>query len=233
MAAWRAAFAAPDAFFGLFQLSTWCVGGNASYHNRTVTGGESLAAHRQQQLVPLTGLRDAWATNADMGDGCNIHPPWRMYAAARLARAALHIVYTAGGAAAAAWRSPSFASAAQPAGAPLGAVAVALRDVTPAGLVLRAPFNARAFPAANCSLPTTDAGICGFAALQFDGGAWVNASVELSADAQGLVLRAPPPPGSAAVTGSAYGWGAIPFFTAYRADADLPVLAWNSSYVPY
>ena len=37
------------------------------------------------------------------------------------------------------------------------------------------------------------------------------------------------PPGVVAVTGSAYGWGAIPLLTVYDNATDLPLLPWNRS----
>ena len=145
----------------------------------------------------------------------------------RLARAALFIVY--GAPSAAGWRSPSYASAAP--GASLGAVAITLRDTSPAGLALRAPFNAGT--AGNCTaLNAAAPGTCAWAGVQFDdpGATWANATVALSADGAGLLLTANAvPAGATRATATSYGWGSIPMLTAYKADADLPVLPWKEA----
>ena len=76
------------------------------------------------------------------------------------------------------------------------------------------------------------AGLCAWASLQFDDAAatWVNASVALTPDSQGLVLSAQAPAGSTKVVASSYAWGAVPFMTVYLAEpgTDLPVQAWKA-----
>ena len=119
------------------------------------------------------------------------------------------------------WKSPSFAS--QVLGS--SSAAVALNDVTAAGLALRPSANAGTI---NC---TSTAGLCAWASLQFDdaAGTWANATVAVSSDGQGLVLSAQPPTGATKVVASSYAWGAVPFMTAYLAEpgTDLPVQAWR------
>ena len=163
--------------------------------------------------VTLQGA--GYAVNSDHGAACNIHPPQKQNCGRRLGNAALALQYKKS----VTYKSPSFASA------QLGAASatITLNDVTPAGLVLLPSANAGTV---NC---TASKGTCAWAALQFDDPAnsWVNASVALTADAQGMVLSAPPPAGSSKVTASSYAWGAIPFMTVYLADADLPVRAWR------
>jgi len=206
---WRALFASPDALFSATQLSTWCV--DAPFN---------LTRMRVEQLRPLTGPRDAFATNADHGFACNIHPPFKQYVGARHARAALALLYHS----ATPWRSPTFASASS---AALGRVEVLLNDVPAGGLALRPSANAPY--ATNCTAWNEKTpGTCAWAAIQFDGGAWVNASVAVRADGGALELSADAPPGAAAATATAYGWGAIPFMIAYTRDFDLPVLPWNA-----
>ena len=61
---------------------------------------------------------------------------------------------------------------------------------------------------------------------------WVNATVALTSDKQGMVLSASPPSGAKNAVATSYGWGSIPIMTVYRADMDgedgqLPVLTWN------
>ena len=60
--AWRSAFGLPSAFFGFIQLSTWC--------------GEVLGIPemREAQMEALKLDMVGYATNADHGAGCNIHP---------------------------------------------------------------------------------------------------------------------------------------------------------------
>ena len=219
MEQWRRDFGVPGAFFGIVQLSTWCPKGTAP---------DALAQIRVSQVASLTRPGDAYATNADHGAGCNIHPPFKQYPGARLARAALSIVYGVPGAAG--WRSPTYASAAP--GAALGTVAVALRDAPPAGLaLLRTPFNAGT--AGNCTaLNAATPGTCAWAGVQFNDPAftWVNASVALSADGAGVVLTASSvPAGATGVTATSYGWGPIPMLTVYSAAANLPVLPWREA----
>ena len=216
MQQWRSDFGVPNAFFGIVQLSTWCPSGAAP---------DARAQLRVSQVASLSHPADAYGTNADHGAGCNIHPPFKQFPGARLARAALSIVY--GVPSAAGWRSPSYAAAAP--GAALGTVAITLRDAAPAGLALRAPFNAGT--AGNCSaLNAATPGTCAWAAVQFNDPAatWANATVALSADGAGVVLTAAAvPAGATRATATSYGWGSIPMLTVYRADADLPVLPWK------
>ena len=220
IAEWRALFRAPSAFFGVVQLSTWMPTGNTS----GLFAGQALAQLRVDQLTGLTHPRDAYASNADHGDGSNIHPPFKQVPGRRLAAAALDIVYGKGSA----WRHPSYASAAA---AGTASLTVSLSDA-PAGLALRAPANAAPggatdawCAAANAKQPYT----CAWATLGYDTGAVVNATVALSADATQLVLTptAPVPAGATRIVSSTYGWGSVPLMTAYRADIDAPVLAWN------
>jgi len=76
---WRRAFKNPEAFFGFVQLSTWC--GN----------GELIAEMRTNgQMSALSLPNVGYATNADHGAGCNLHPSTKQYCAKRLPSALLH-----------------------------------------------------------------------------------------------------------------------------------------------
>ncbi len=224
MASWRAVFQVPNAFFGIIQLSTWAPVGNYS----GLFMGQQLAQLRVDQLKGLTRATDAYASNADHGQGTNIHPPWKQYPGRRLAAAALDIVYKQG----TAWRHPSYASATVSGAA---SATITLADVAAAGLSL-VPISYNEVPGgasptfcaqANTANPHTCAG----AAVKFDDGSWADATVALTADAQQLVLTpvAPAPAGATAIVATAYGWGSIPLMTAYRADIDAPVLGWNET----
>jgi len=138
---WRTNFGlAADAYFGFIQLSTWCA-------------GDAIPIMRDAQLKAL-GPGVGYATNADHGAGCNIHPPPKQYCAARLANSALALAYKQP----VTWKSPSYASAV--AGA--GSATITLNDVTPAGLTLKPSANAGTL---NC---TANAGQCAWASLQFN-----------------------------------------------------------------
>merc|ERR1719272_2046249 len=180
-----------------------------------------LAELRDQQLATGDQIPNfAYATNADYGAGGNIHPPYKQYPGARLANAALSIVYNQP----INWRSPTYASAIAT-GA--GEVTVWLNDVTDAGLVLKAPANVKTehvhvhsktddCAALNAKVPRT----CAWAELQFNDASmtWVNASVTVGSDKMTMVLTAIPPTGATGIMSSSYGWGAVPMMTVYRAD---------------
>ncbi len=206
---WRTNFGVPSAYFGFIQLSTWCVAGDA------------IPLLRVAQMSAVSTQGAGYAVNADHGAGCNIHPPQKQNCGYRLANSALALQYKKR----LTWKSPSYKSAA--AGADGASATIALNDVTPAGLALRPSANAGTLDCAR------SAGVCAWAALQFNDskGSWVNATVALTADGQGMLLAAPPPAGATAVTGTSYGWGAVPFLTVYLADAglDLPVQAWQAA----
>ena len=115
---WRQAFQAPEAYFGFVQLSTWCGNGELIAEMRTIG-----------QMAALTLPKVGYATNADHGAGCNIHPPPKQYCATRLANSALALQYNKP----TAWKSPSFAS--QKCNSPaVGSVTVTLQDVGGNGL---------------------------------------------------------------------------------------------------
>ena len=201
---WRTNFAVPaPGFFGFIELSTWCVPGNPI----------PLLRDAQMAAVALGGV--GYGVNADHGAGCNIHPPPKQYCAKRLANSALEISY---GKNLNNWKSPTYKSATVTG---KGSVTIALNDVSAAGLILSPPANAGTV---NC---TASAGSCTWATISFDVGGTVNATVTVTADGQGLILSATPPTGANKAVATSYAYGAVPFMTAYRSDADLPVRQWN------
>lgn len=96
--AWREAFNAPNAYFGFVQLSTWCA-----------QPPTSLPQMREAQMAALALPNVGYATNADHGMGCNIHPAPKQYCGKRLATSALALHYKQD----AVWRSPTYKGAAQ------------------------------------------------------------------------------------------------------------------------
>ena len=241
ISAWRQAFNAPSAYFGFVQLSTWCA-----------LPPESLPQMREAQMAALALPNVGYATNADHGMGCSIHPSTKQYCGERLAKSALALRYQQP----VAWRSPSY-KAATPAplqvedaqqGTASTSLVVSLNDVSAEGLYATYPFN-YASPnygqgnppiAVDCtaSFPinaTTNSSMeqqCAWAALHVDGAGWLNASVSIQPGGTALRLTSPLPAGStqpAVIVGSAYGWGPIPMLNAYDRATGLPVLPWNKS----
>ena len=103
---WRAAFAAPDVFFGFVQLSTF---GCTPIRGWTLPLAVPQLRDAQMAAAKLHNV--GWVTNADLGAGCNVHPPRKATVGARLANAALGLIYSNDSSAAAPkapWRSPSY-----------------------------------------------------------------------------------------------------------------------------
>ena len=208
---WRSAFQQPDAYFGFVQLSTWC--GN----------GELIAEMRTLGQMPALRLpKVGYATNADHGAGCNIHPQPKQYCATRLANSALALEYGK----AVQWKSPSFESQTTSASPP--SATVQFNDVGAAGLRDdQYPFN-YLDGAFKCS---QNAGKCAWAELQLSNGSWVNATVTLAVGGAGLTLTAPASTaGVGAPVASRYGWGAVPMLSVYDKETGLPVLPWWSNH---
>ena len=83
---WRARFAAPAAFFGFIQLSTWCI-------DATTGSTDAPPRMREAQMAAAALPHVGWATNADVGYGCNIHPPTKQIIGARLGDSALAVAH--------------------------------------------------------------------------------------------------------------------------------------------
>ena len=123
---WRRVFNQSEAFFGFVQLSTWCFGGPPSSPYDINAIPYLRAAQMSAAALPKVG----WATNADQGDGCNIHPPTKQVCANRLADSALALQYGR----TQPWRSPSYGSAHATVTASSVSVRVTLKDVSSGGL---------------------------------------------------------------------------------------------------
>jgi len=197
---WRAAFRQPEAFFGFVQLSTWCPVGEH---------GLGLAQFREAQMAAAKLPNVGWATAADWGAGCDIHPPMKAPVAARLANSAIALLSqyaplraklnltTAG-----AWRSPTFnASRAVPTADGRAVVAIALNDAAELrlihprnyrGMILNGSTTTAGYstgPPTNCTfLSRLSPNTCAWAAVEIDGVHWHNASVSVDASGRGLLL---------------------------------------------
>ena len=175
------------------------------------------------QMAALSLPKVGYSTNADHGDGCNIHPPYKQYCATRLAASAMALEYGHD----VAWRSPSFKS--QLASASPPSVTVSLHDVSAAGLRDdQYPYNYN--PAHKGPFNCTDnAGKCAWAELQLANGSWVNATIAVASGGAALTLTAAAArlAGAGAPVASRYGWGAVPMLSVYDKSTGLPLLPWS------
>jgi len=214
--AWRQAFGLPTAYFGFVQLSTWCC-----------LPPESLPQMREAQMAALALPNVGYATNADHGMGCNIHPAAKQYVGKRLAASALAIAHEQTNVP---WRSPTYKSAGRGAvvagagarSASVASLVVSLNDVGAAGLHTIRPHNYHSVgygPSAtqqpttvDCTAPfvvnaTYNASMaqqCAFGSLHVSGHGWLNASVAVHDQGKSLLLTAQlPAPRPAAAEGAA------------------------------
>jgi len=213
ISAWRDAFANPDAYFGFIQLSTWC--GDV----------QSIPEVREAQMAAVKLPKVGYATNADHGAGCNIHPPLKQICGKRLGDSALALHYGQD----LSWRHPSYASAkVLPVTADVVVVEVALQDVQGPLTTDVSPVNYQSIDCDTQNAKTP--GTCAWAAVEISGAGWINATVTVATNGAALRLSAPVPQDvSATVLGTAYGWGPVPLMNAYDQATDLPILPWNRS----
>jgi len=217
--AWRTLFKVPNAYFGFVQLSTWC------------NWGEGVAQMREAQMAALSLPNVGYATNADHGAGCNIHPPAKQYVGERLGDSALAIQYGRS----LAWKSPSYVSAVASLGSGVMtdgtatvSVTITLKDVGKSGLEDVYPYNYLGLGRSTCADLSANGSklVCAWASIKLSSGEWVNATA--SAIGQKMSLTAPVPMGAiSSVVATAYGWGPIPMMNMYDAITRLPVLPWN------
>ena len=237
---WRDAFQSAFAWFGFVQLSTWCA-----------QPPESVPQMRDAQMAALILPNVGYATNADHGMGCNIHPAAKQYVGRRLAHAALAQQYKKTNVR---WRSPTYRSAsaqdvvADGDGGLYAQLTVSLDNVGTSGLRLLHPYNyespnygdAGISPriVVDCTASyvinkTTNGSMaeqCAWAALNVSGGiGWLNATTALLEGGRMLLSALLPVNASASakVVGSRYGWGPIPMMSVYDVESDLPVLPWG------
>lgn len=225
---WREGFAAPEAYFGFVQLSTSC-------HNN-IPGFAELREAQMKALKKVPG-NIAYSTNADRGDGCNIHPPAKQDCGIRLGRSALAIQY---GQSSIHWKSPSYSRSRR--STTDTSVTIALQDVSPQGLYLiDVPFsvdpNRPSREKAKSRCEDLELGTCGGAqVLLSDGKGWVHATIEIT-DTNEITLTAKTRTtirGKASepltVVASRYGFAQIPLLTIYDKGTDLPVLPWRADH---
>eukprot|EP01052_Picozoa_sp_SAG31_P003073 SAG31_NODE_114_length_24318_cov_16.787481_19_plen_185_part_00 len=169
---WRQLFNSPRAYFGFIQLSTWC---------QWVADMLAIADMREAQMSALALPMVGYATNADHGAGCNVHPPAKQYCSKRLADSALALNYGRK----VSWRSPSFVSSTASATANSISVIVAFKDVSAAGLTTDVvPFNSGTVYGGglvNCTkLNAAQPDTCAWATIQLHSGERLNATVSVA-----------------------------------------------------
>jgi sialate O-acetylesterase len=213
---WRAAFAAPDAFFS-FQLLPAYVNDSGRF------SPFSLPYERDAQLQGLAaGGRVHVANSIDLGDALaphgSVHPRGKQPVAARMVAGARALLY---GDAAVPYASPRYAGASP---ATVGGdlvVTVSFAPAPPAsGRLTLAPA---ACPAGVGGLPASE---CSWFEVQTADGAWHNASgVALSGDGKRLVLTLPGAaagPPALATRGFFSPWPVVVLFS----EEGLPALPW-------
>ena len=239
---WRAGFEITNAYFGFVQLSTWCPGRNP------VAVAEMR--HAQMKVVPPSYDNNGnnmigYATAADLGAGCNIHPPEKRVVGRRLGRSALALQY---GYTDIQWRSPTYSKA-----TPIlystdkkdsVSVTIEFHNVGDQGLyLLENPYNNRLSPQDfNCTGRTE--GTCAWSSLLLNGYGWVDAKLDLVHGNKVMMtplletLRSYNKDNDShhhhrqtsdtiTVLATKYGWGSVPMMQIYDVATDLPVLPWN------
>jgi hypothetical protein len=171
-------------------------------------------------LLEVSG-KIGYATNADYGAGCNVHPPNKKPCGIRLGNSALALQYNKTDIQ---WKSPSYSFASAGIDGEEARVAVDLADVSDDGLLTIYPHNQLA-GTFNCT--AQEPGTCAWASIHLSHEGWVNATIVT--EGEQLVLTATVTTSGQNVIGSAYGWGSVPMLSVYDAQTNLPVLPWNKS----
>jgi sialate O-acetylesterase len=221
---WRATFASGTGpgvlpWFGVVQLAPW--GGE------NVTGYSlGVAEVRQAQFDVARALQNVTvAVIDDDGDPLapagSVHSRRKQLVAARLAAGAMAVQYGHTGTPII---GPVYASAADVSGGGTLAADVVFEGSSVAGgLTLQLGLNNTSFCPVDAGIPLSS---CAWFALRgAQSGAWVNATgVEI---VNGTAVRlSAAAGGDAAVSATAFGWGAYPVVTLFN-GAGLPVTPWN------
>ena len=222
-------------FFAFVQLSTWCNPDQSGI--APMRGQLGVPVGRAGQMAAMQLPNVAYATNADHGNGCGIHPPDKQFPGIRLGNATLSAVF---GHRDRHWVSPSYLGAkVEHLNASSVQVTIALANVSAQGLHLIYPFNARkvvrgsqstALACHELDTKANASGTCGWAYIQVDH-VWLNATLTLKSRSS-LTLSARLDSTVDTVEGgvvraTAYAWSPIPMMNAYDVATGLPVMPWN------
>jgi hypothetical protein len=239
MASWRAAFHAPEGWWGEAQLAPW-----AGYSTTPAAASSIRAA---QSSVALRDPHATLAASIDLGDSSSpktsIHNRPKQALGARLAAGALLQLFGLGSAESS--TGPVFLSAS--AGGPglppascSATVAFAPPFQAPGSLQLA---NESSWPGvlnASACPPLSGVDCAGFA-LQCSSGSsagagsssWWPAQAQLSADASALLLLAPAAPQGSAAVATSYGQGVWPLASLFAGQGmgGLPAFPWAAAAV--
>jgi len=215
---WRQDFQSPEAYFGFIQLSTWCPA-----PPRSNIGVPELR-EAQMAALKLPG-KIGYATNADHGEGCNIHPRDKKPCGKRLGDSALALQYGKQ----IHWRSPTYVKANTLLETPTAndaeqspSIVIEFGHVSDKGLYfMEKPFND--INGLDCSKQLPDT--CAWPQVLLNGKGWVNATLSLQGRNQVVMTAADGMTGQ--IVATSYAWGAIPMMTIYDAGTNLPVLQWR------
>lgn len=216
-----AAAVGPEPWFGFIILEPW-VGG----------GGPQL---RDAQMRGLTVNYTGYGSAIDIGDPTSpfvsYHPRAKQVPSARLAAAALSQVY---GVADQQWTGAVFESAAGSVSPDGGSMVVTVTMAPGSGkLVIKDRALLDICPIILGVSPQS----CAWPQLQASVGAWVNATLSVSADGSQLIFTAPAPAPGAKPVGVSYGYGVWPALSVYSDYAidtgyevvDFPLLQFNAT----
>ena len=213
---WRQSFAQPSAFFGFVLLSTWCPGDTVS-----------VASMRDVQLHSVSLLSNVgWATNADHGAGCDIHPGAKGFVGRRLAASAMAVKYGATDGAFE-WKSPIYETATY---LGEGEVKVTVSKKSGGRDTSRTLKDVDPFNRGTVDCSGDGAGQCSWGGVLFEDGVWRNATLSvLGKDEILMSVNEAFDASWGNATATTYGFTAIPMMNIYDADLDLPVLGWGST----
>lgn len=186
-------------WFGFVILEPW-IGGVA---------GNFRDAQMQGLTVSGVGYGSAIDIGDPLGPWGSVHPRAKQIPSARLAAAAMSQVY---GQAATQWTGPSMASAAGAVNGNTMTVTVTVNGLANgATLTIQPLADAAACPTA-IGVPASE---CSWPQIQASNGAWVNATLSLSADSTQLIFTATAPAAGATPSAVTYAYGQWPVNTVY------------------
>ena len=212
ISSWRKYFDVPDAFFGFVELQPWASPFPVS---------PQLAVFRAAQLEALKLPNVGFAIATDIGDPTSpfgsIHPRNKPLIGARLAAAALTIVYNTP----TNYLPPTLATSTAGSSGDGTALTVAVTFSNLPSTLIAAEDHCKTEAPYNVS-----ATLCGFFEILTSDGLKLNATATIAADGKSLTLTAAASsPAGVTATGSSFGWNAWPINVITSAEG-LPLQPW-------